>query len=134
MTPTTAFVSRSLRSRITWSVEACRLTPTADHGEHSETRANELEGNRRIGLPLWFTPPDREASARWRGARGRAHKPGARSALGADEHACDAARILRPPRTVNRKYVPPGPSGSRPLSGEVRARRGERPSPSAGHR
>lgn len=30
-------------------------------------------------------------------------------ALGADERSCDAARILRPPHTVNRKYDPPRP-------------------------
>jgi hypothetical protein len=40
-------------------------------------------------------------------------------ALGADERSCDAARILRPPGTVNRKYDPPRPVTLEALTGEV---------------
>lgn len=41
------------------------------------------------------------------------------AALGADERSCDAARILRPPGTVNRKYDPPRPVTLEALSAEV---------------
>ena len=40
-------------------------------------------------------------------------------ALGADERSCDAARILRPPGTRNRKYDPPRPVTLERFSGEL---------------
>ena len=41
------------------------------------------------------------------------------TALGADERSCDAARMLRPPGTNNRKYDPPRAVVLEALSGEV---------------
>ena len=40
-------------------------------------------------------------------------------ALGADERSCDAARILRPPGSVNRKYDPPRAVTLERFSGEL---------------
>jgi hypothetical protein len=39
--------------------------------------------------------------------------------LGADEQSCDAARILRPPGSVNRKYSPPRPVILERFTGEA---------------
>ena len=41
------------------------------------------------------------------------------AALGADERSCDAARILRPPGSVNRKYDPPRRVTLERFSGEL---------------
>lgn len=115
------------------AVERCHVlwidadTPEAIAAlERFEPAASIVVGSgsgRHAYWPLW--PPLRPAHAE-RANRRLAH------ALGADPRACDAARILRPPGTLNHKTDPPQPVEVERLDVEVYTARqvvGELPDP-----